>query len=47
MILITGRGPETIQHFGNEDVRLVDAEVVEEALQERWRQEGSHVPGIS
>ncbi|WP_020373409.1 UDP-N-acetylmuramoyl-L-alanyl-D-glutamate--2,6-diaminopimelate ligase [Sulfobacillus thermosulfidooxidans] len=47
VILITGRGPETIQHFGNEDVRLVDAEVVEEALQERWRQEGSHVPGIS
>ena len=47
VILITGRGPETIQHFGNEDVYLVDSEVVEEALQERWRQEGSHVPGIS
>lgn len=47
VILITGRGPETVQHFGNEEVYLVDAEVVEQALQERWRQEGSHVPGLS
>ncbi len=47
VILITGRGPETVQHFGNEEVYLVDAQVVEKALQERWRQEGSHVPGIS
>ncbi len=46
VILITGRGPETVQRFGNEEVYLRDAQVVEKALQERWRQEGSHVPGI-
>lgn len=32
VVLITGRGPETIQHIGSQSVRLVDAEVVEHVL---------------
>ncbi len=47
VVLITGRGPETVQHFGDKDVRLVDAEAAEEALQERVRREGPDAPGIS
>ncbi|AUW92886.1 MAG: UDP-N-acetylmuramoyl-L-alanyl-D-glutamate--2,6-diaminopimelate ligase [Sulfobacillus thermotolerans] len=47
VVLITGRGPETTQHFGDRDIRLVDAEVVEAALQERQQQEGNDVSGVS
>lgn len=35
IILITGRGPETAQQFGNRRVRLVDAEVAEAAIAAR------------
>ncbi len=47
VVLITGRGPETVQHFGDDNVRLVDNEVLAAALKDRANQEGSHVPGVS
>lgn len=46
-VLITGRGPETHQHFGLERVYLVDSDIASEALRERQGKEDNHVPGIS
>ena len=39
VILITGRGPETIQEFESRQVRLVDSEVVEATLNQREAQD--------
>ncbi|AEJ38380.1 UDP-N-acetylmuramyl-tripeptide synthetase [Sulfobacillus acidophilus TPY] len=46
IVLITGRGPEHYQYFGNQKVLLHDAEVVEHALKQRQGREDSHVGGI-
>lgn len=46
VVLITGRGPEQFQYFGSRRVRLVDSDVVEEAL--LGRGEGNpHVSGVN
>ncbi len=48
LVIITGRGPEATQYIGEQEVRLVDAEVVQEILaMYSTAQEGSHASGIS